>query len=221
MELIELTGAVLLAQPVGEYDKRLVILTGERGKVTAFAHGARRPNNALMAASNPFVFGTFLLAEGRTAYTLKSAEVVNYFSELPMRQPEVYYGFYFLELASYWAQEGMECTEMVDLLYITLRALMKGHHSLTLIRSIYECRIMTINGVFAPPETPAGIDESAWYALSFVSSCSLSKLYSFGLSEKAERDFTRAVRKRLSGCVDRKLKSLAMLTLSSTQNFTE
>ncbi len=221
MELIELTGAVLLAQPVGEYDKRLVILTGERGKVTAFAHGARRPNNALMAASNPFVFGTFLLAEGRTAYTLRSAEVVNYFSELPMRQPEVYYGFYFLELASYWAQEGMECTEMVNLLYITLRALMKGQHSLTLIRSIYECRIMTINGVFAPPETPAGIDESAWYALSFVSSCSLSKLYSFGLSEKAERDFTRAVRKRLSGCVDRKLKSLAMLTLYSTQNFTE
>ena len=221
MELIELTGAVLLAQPVGEYDKRLVILTGERGKVTAFAHGARRPNNALMAASNPFVFGTFLLAEGRTAYTLRSAEVVNYFSELPMRQPEVYYGFYFLELASYWAQEGMECTEMVDLLYITLRALMKGRQSPDLIRSIYECRLMTVNGVFAPPETPEGMDESAWYALSFVSSCSLAKLYSFGLSAKAERDFTRAVRRRLSECVDRKLKSLAMLTLSSTQNFTE
>ena len=132
-----------------------------------------------------------------------------------------YYGFYFLELASYWAQEGMECTEMVDLLYITLRALLKGHQSPDLIRSIYECRIMTVNGVFAPPETPEGMDESAWYALSFVASTSLAKLYSFGLSEKAEKDFTRTVRKRLSGCVDKKLKSLAMLTLSSTQNFTE
>ena len=53
-EFICVTGMILKQTPIGEYDRRICLLTKEKGKISAFARGARRPGNRLAAATNPF-----------------------------------------------------------------------------------------------------------------------------------------------------------------------
>ncbi len=141
------TGMVLSAMPVGEYDKRLVILTKEKGKITAFAKGARKPGSAFLACSNPFSFGTFELYEGRSAYTIMSVNISNYFEELRPDVEGACYGMYFCELADYYVHEYEDGTESLKLLYQSLKALSLSGIGKLLVRRIFELRMFQINGV--------------------------------------------------------------------------
>lgn len=143
---ITVTGMVLAASPIGEYDRRIVLLTKERGKISAFARGARKPNSALVGVTSPFSFGEFTVYEGRTSYTLMSASISNYFQELRMDVEGAYYGFYFLEIAGYYAREANDETALLKLLYQTFRALINPRIPNRLIRRIYELRAVTVNG---------------------------------------------------------------------------
>lgn len=143
---IVLTGMVLSTMPIGEYDRRVVILTKEQGKISAFARGARRPNSPLVGAVNPLAFGEFTMYEGRTSYTIQSASITNYFAELREDVVGAYYGFYFLEVADYYAKEYTDEREMLKLLYQSMRALINPHIPNRLVRRVFELKALTVNG---------------------------------------------------------------------------
>ena len=146
MNQITVTGMVLQTAPVGEYDRRVVILTKEQGKISAFARGARRQNSPLVGALSPFSFGEFTLYAGRTSYTVQSANISNYFSELRSDIIGAYYGFYFLEFASFYTKEANDEREMLKLLYQTMKALTNEKIPDRLIRYIFELKALSING---------------------------------------------------------------------------
>ncbi len=141
-----LTGIVLSSMPVGEYDKRITILTKEQGRISAFVRGARRPKSPLLAAGNPLSFGTFEAYRGRDSYTISKCEIENYFDTIRTDVEAVWLATYFLEVCDFYGQEGMDETGRLKLLYTALRALEKKQMSPELIRVVFELKTMALNG---------------------------------------------------------------------------
>ena len=209
-DLISVTGMVLSAMPMGEYDRRLVILTAERGKISAFAKGARRPNSPLLAGSRPFSFGIFQLYEGRSSYNVKSMEIRRYFEELATDVEAVCYGTYFMEFADYYGQEGIDERLMINHLYAALIALTHEGRDRRLIRAIFELRAMAIHGEYA--EVPViACGESASYAWNYVLTSPQSKVFAFALKPEDQAEFIRAVESLKNYYIERKFKSLEVL----------
>ncbi len=217
-DLLGLTGMVIRASSVGDYDKRLVILTRERGKITAFARGAKRPGNSLMGPSRLFAFGVFKVFEGRETYSLQSAEISQYFEGLAADVERACYGQYFLEMADYYGREGLEGSAMLLLLYQSLRALLKPAIPNRLVQRVFELKMMVLNGEYyaKPPER---VSDSAAYTWEYVVCSSVEKLYTFAVTPEVLEEFEKCVDVNKKRFIDREFHSLEILkTLSNSEN---
>ena len=210
-ENICVTGIILKQTPVGEYDRHISLLTKERGKLSAFARGARKPANRLAAATNPFSFGTFKLYEGKSSYTVVDADIQNYFEELRTDYIGAYYGMYFAEIADYYTRENNDEREMMKLLYQTLRALCAPSLPDPLIRCIYECKAIAVNGEFPGPPADGKLEESTVYALQYIASSPIEKLYTFNVTDTVLKQLQQVSEQYMKHFVGRKFKSLEVL----------
>ena len=210
-DFVTVTGIVIKTEPIGEFDRRVVILTKERGKISAFARASRKPGNRLMAPTNPFSFGQFRLYSGRNSYTLSEAEISNYFEELRQDFTGAYYGMYFLEICDYYGRENNDETGMLKLLYQSLRALTSVKFEDALVRCVFELKIIMINGEFPGIGDDSSLSESAIYTIDYIMRTPVERIYSFNLSEEVLHELQRFCRKLCTRIMDKDFKSLEIL----------
>ena len=177
----EVTGMVLTSVPAGEYDKRVEILTRERGRISGFARGARRPGSPVMAAASPFVFGTFKISEGRSAYQIVGAKVDNYFEKLRSDITAACFVSYFMEVLQYITRENNDETALLMLAYQSLRALESEAFDNRLVRAVFEIKAVMLEGEYPGPRRGEKYLDASLYALDFLYRTPPAKVYTFSV----------------------------------------
>lgn len=211
MNTLELTGMIIKSVPVLEHDRRLTILTLERGKVTVYARGARKQNSNLLGVSREFLYGKFQIFEGRSSLLLNSAKIINYFDALIKEMEQTLFGSYFLELTDYYTREYMPDVETLKLLYVALLAIQNPGIDNKLVRRVFELRIMAVNGDF---EELSGshISSTVQYTWEYVIRTPVEKLFTFVLSEEVFEEFDKVVDYVFKKNIRITLKALDILT---------
>lgn len=235
------TGIVLSVYPIGENDRRLTILTKERGKIQVFARGCRKPNHPLFGVTQPLIYCEFVITEGRNYNYLNSAEGKDYFPHLKKDLESIYYSTYFAELAEYFTVEGLDERNILNLLFVTFTAMKKKLVPNALIRRIYEFKILQFYGIglesfqciscgtnenltvlsfenggmfcseCGKKIGGTHVEPAVLYTLQYITTIPLSKLYSFNLKEEIFLEFQWIVKNFFRIHVDHKFKSQEML----------
>jgi DNA repair protein RecO (recombination protein O) len=189
-------------------------LTKERGKISAFARGARKPGSKFGGNTLPFCFGTYHLYEGRSSYVMVDAEVKNYFEALRKDYIGACYGAYFAEVADYYTRENNDESEMLKLLYQSLRALTATSLPDPLVRCIFELKTLAANGELPPtPPASAGLlDDSTQYTLYYIATTPIEKLYTFTVSDTVFTQLRRRAEIYTRQTWDKPFKSLEILS---------
>jgi DNA repair protein RecO (recombination protein O) len=212
-ELSTVNGMIIKRAPVGENDFLVTILTSEQGKITAFAKGARRPGNQLAGSAEPFCFGIFKLFVGRNSYTIREAEIKNYFESFRKNFDWSIYATYFAEIADYYTRENNDEKDILKLLYVSFRALEKDTIDNRLVRFIFEIKTLMIEGEFPGVPGDRSYDGSTTYTLEFIWNTPIEKLFTFKVTDDVMKELDHICDVYRKGSIDRKLNSLEMIRM--------
>lgn len=119
------------------------------GKISCVAKGARRPKSALLAGTQMFCFGEYLVYKGTQTYHINSVELIEVFYNLRIDLDKLKYAVHINKIVQDVTHENQNCYKILQLLLNTLYTISETDKNLDLVLSVFKLRLLCILG-FTP-----------------------------------------------------------------------
>ena len=100
---------------------------------------------------------------------------------------------------------------MLKLLYQSLRALCADSLPNPLVRCVFECRAIAVNGEFPGVPADCKLEESTVYALRYITESPIEKLYTFTVTGSVLEELKMIASRYMKQFVGHNFKSLEVL----------
>lgn len=145
----KINGIVLSENNMGDFDKMLTILTPNVGKISCVAKGARRPKSALLAGTQMFCFGEYLVFKGSQTYHINSVEPIEVFYNLRIDLDKLKYAVHINKIIQDVTHENQNTYKILQLLLNTLYTISETDKNLDMVLGVFKLRLLCILG-FTP-----------------------------------------------------------------------
>ncbi len=139
-------GLIIKENNVGESDRVVVVLTRDRGLLSAFVTGARKPNSKTGAATALLSFSSLTFTHTKDTYRITEAETQNVFFDLRSDIYKFSLAQYICELCQILVPYEIESEDFLRLALNSLHFIAKGNKNLYLLKAVTELRMMVIAG---------------------------------------------------------------------------
>ena len=146
MANIKINGIVIAENNMGDYDKMLTVLTPNFGKISCVAKGARRPQSALLAGTQLFCFGEYMMYKGTNTYHINSCETIEIFYNIRTDLDKLKYAIHINKIIQDITEENENCYRILQLYLNTLYTISETDKNLDLVISVFKMRLLSILG---------------------------------------------------------------------------
>ncbi len=146
MSSITTQAIVLRHADYREHDRMLTLLSPSMGRVEALCRGCKRPQSPLLAASEWFALGEYVLFSGKGHYTVTACNVTESFFPLRTDYDKLKYATYLLSVAEAAAQPGEKAVELFTLLARSLSRLAYSEMDMKAVCAAFLLHFAAISG---------------------------------------------------------------------------